>query len=97
MIPVRVESSSPITTTGGIRPPMDPSHPLAETPCPVCDGPLTIEPITMVLVGIDPETRAEGKTWCTGAAVVVHAACAGLNVNLTELQDGRGHGRLSTD
>ena len=26
---------------------------------------------------LDPETRAEGKTWCTGGVVVVHADCAG--------------------
>jgi hypothetical protein len=31
-----------------------------------------------VFVGIDPETRAEGKHWCTGAAVAVHALCAGV-------------------
>lgn len=43
-----------------------------------CDGPLTDRPITLVFVGIDPGTRAEGKTYCVGSAVAVHADCAGL-------------------
>lgn len=81
MLSVRVESASPITTVGGVRPPVAAGHPLADVPCPVCDGPLTVEPITLVLVGIDPETRAEGETYCIGAAVAVHAACAGLGAS----------------
>jgi hypothetical protein len=76
MIPIRAHKDDPITTYG-VRPPMQPGHPLAQTPCPVCDGPLTGAPITLVLVGFDPEVRAEGKAWRAGAAVVVHAACAG--------------------
>jgi len=87
MIPIRARTDDPITTTGGIRPPMHPDHPLAETPCPVCDGPLTDRPITFVLVGFDPETRAEGKTWATGAAVVVHADCAGATDTDTKTGD----------
>lgn len=77
MIPIRARSDSPITTVGGVRD-LTPNHPLVGERCPVCDGWLVDAPITLVLVGFDPEVRAEGKTWCTGAAVAVHAACAGV-------------------
>lgn len=77
MIPVRARTDSPITHVGGIRT-LRHDHPLAATECPVCDAALMDRPITLVFVGIDPETRAEGKTWCTGAAVAVHADCAGF-------------------
>lgn len=78
IIPVRVQTDSPITHLGGIRN-LRPDHPLAQHPCPVCDGPLTDAPVTLVFVGIDPRARAEAKTWCTGAAVAVHADCAGFS------------------
>jgi hypothetical protein len=78
MIPIRARTDSPITTSG-VRPPLRPNHPLADTPCPVCDGPLTAEPITLVLVGFDPETRDEPHIWATGGSVAVHAACAGVD------------------
>lgn len=77
MIPIRSHIDQPITTFG-IRPAIAHDHPLASTPCPVCDGPLTDRPVTLVLVGVDPETRATGKSWVTGAGIVVHADCAGL-------------------
>lgn len=78
MIPIRARVDSPITTFG-VRPPMNPDHPLASTPCPACGGSLTEAPITMVFVGVDPRQRAEGKTWVAAGAVVVHADCAGLD------------------
>lgn len=80
MIPVRFRTDDPITTSG-IRPPMHPDHPMAHVPCPACDGPLTDpdRPITLVLVGIDPDQRAAAKTWVSAGAVVVHADCAGLD------------------
>jgi len=79
MIPVRARVDSPITTTG-IRPPMHPDHPMAQAGvrCPACDGPLTDRPITFVIVGIDPEQRAQSKQYAACGAVVVHADCAGL-------------------
>lgn len=82
MIPIRARVDSPITTYG-VRPPMRTDHPMAGTPCPACDGPLTDRPLTLVFIGIDPQTRAAalaaGKTWTSGACVVVHADCAGLD------------------
>ena len=80
MIPVRARTDSPITTTG-IRRPMSPEHPLAlaDTRCPACDGVLTDRPITFVIVGVDPEQRAEGSAYAACGAVVVHADCAGLD------------------
>lgn len=79
MIPVRARTDSPITTTGA-RPPMSPDHPMAQadTRCPACDGPLTDRPVTFVIVGVDPEQRAKGKTYASAGAVVVHADCAGI-------------------
>lgn len=79
IIPVRVASDSPLTTVGRVYDALPEEHPLAARPCPVCDGSLTAAPVTLVFVGIDPEIRAEGKSWCTGAAVAVHAACAGVD------------------
>lgn len=76
MIPVRVPADAPIHTVGGIRT-LDPDHALALTRCPVCDGWLSNNPITLVLVGILPEDRKESG-WTTGGAVAVHAACAGV-------------------
>jgi hypothetical protein len=78
MIPVRVPRDASLHTVGGVRPPVAPTHPLANVPCPVCDGLLTEAPVTLVYVGVDPETHAEDRAWRTGAAVAVHAACAGL-------------------
>jgi hypothetical protein len=79
VIPIRARIDSPITTFG-VRPPVRPHHPLADTPCPVCDGPLTDRPITLVFVGVDPEQRAEGKSWAAAGAVAVHADCAGIDM-----------------
>jgi hypothetical protein len=75
--PIRVRSDSPITLVGGVRPALEPDHPLAVHPCPVCDGPLTDAPVTLVLVGIAPSYRKPDGGWTTGAAVPVHAHCAG--------------------
>jgi hypothetical protein len=76
MIPVRVPVDVPIHTVGGIRTLMA-EHPLYDRDCPVCDGPLTDLPITLVCVGIHPEDR-KPSGWTTGGAVAVHAACAGV-------------------
>ena len=77
-IPIRARSDSPITTFG-VRPPMTPDHPLADLGYQVCGGARTTEPITLVFVGVRPENRKPGGGWTTGAAVIVHAACAGLS------------------
>ena len=78
IIPIRARTDSPITAFGA-KPPLSLDHPLAATMCPVCDGSLTEAPITLVLVGFHPEDREEGKLWGNGAAVAVHAACAGVD------------------
>lgn len=84
MIPVRIPADAPLHTVGGLRT-IAPEHPMSQDDCPVCDVPLTVMPITLVYVGIDPETRAQvlekGKAYATGAAVAVHAACAGLDAD----------------
>ena len=84
MIAVRVPSDAALHTVGGVRPALLPDHPSAAVPCPVCDGSLTEAPVTLVFVGIDPQSRTDAGAWCTGAAVVVHAACAGLDVETGE-------------
>lgn len=76
MIPVRAQTTDPITCVGGVRE-ISPNHPLADLLCPVCDESVDMRPVTMVLVGFRPEDRAEGKTWATGGSVIVHADCAG--------------------
>lgn len=54
--------------------------PSAEGHCPVCDGSLTGGgPVVLVFAGIQAEDRKEGANrWTTGAAVAVHAECAGV-------------------
>jgi len=76
VIPVRIPATAAIHTTGGTRE-LAADHPLFIEDCPVCDAVLGSEPITLVLVGVLPEDRKEAG-WTTGAAVAVHAACAGV-------------------
>lgn len=76
MIPVRVPMDAAIHTVGGVRT-LDADHPAYSDPCPVCDGPAGDAPITLVLVGFAPGDRRP-TGWGTGGAVVVHAACAGV-------------------
>lgn len=73
IIPIRTRVDAPITVTGPGRE-LAPDHPLAERSCPVCDGPLAIGPVVIVLVGIAPEDR-KPSGWTTGAGVAVHAEC----------------------
>lgn len=77
MIPVRVPvTARPVLATGR-RFTVAPGHPLAEAPCPVCDGPLGDgQEVVLVLAGIAAEDR-KLTGWTTGAAVAVHATCAG--------------------
>lgn len=50
--------------------------------CPACDQPLGTGPVALVYIGPgdDPEAqwKAQAGLWHTGAAVAVHAACAGV-------------------
>jgi hypothetical protein len=54
-----------------------PGHPLYEELCPVCDGLLGELVAVLVFAGIEPgDRKPRGHT--TGAAVAVHAMCAGV-------------------
>jgi len=81
VIPVRVPADAPPHTVGGIRT-LSAEHPLHTAACPVCDGLLADQPITLVFVGIHPEDR-KASGWTTGGAVAVHAACAGIDAATT--------------
>ena len=52
-------------------------HPMYDQPCPVCLKRLGSGITVLILAGIAPEDR---KTvgWTTGAAICVHAVCAGV-------------------
>lgn len=76
MIPVRVPADASLHTVGGIRE-LSADHPLFMEDCPVCDCVLGFEPITLVYIGMMPEDR-KAAGWTTGAAVAVHALCAGM-------------------
>lgn len=78
MIPVRVPAAAVPHVMPGVRPPVQPGHPLAMDQCPVCDGPLTAAPLALVFVGIAPEDR-KPSGFTTGAAVAAHAVCVGLD------------------
>ena len=75
MIPVRVLSSTKPILASERRF----SNGTAENyPCPVCDLPLGTGIVVLVFVGIEPERRKPGG-YTTGAAVAVHAVCAGVD------------------
>ena len=73
IIPVRVDPAivPHVTNTGFI---IEPGHPLYIECCPVCGKPLPDGPVSLVLVGREPDT--EMSAW-TAAAVAVHDACTG--------------------
>lgn len=78
MIPVRIKSDTkPVIPTDRVIT-MNPDHPLAHTQCPVCDVQLVARPVVLVFVGIAPEDRERATGYATGAAVTVHADCAGV-------------------
>lgn len=84
MIPIRVPADAPLHTVGGVRE-LASDHPLFTEDCPVCDAVLGFEPVTLVYVGTLPEDRKESG-WTTGAAVAVHAECAGVRPDGGEQQ-----------
>ena len=80
MIPVRVPADmKPVLANERRFGPMSPDHPLAPEPCPVCEEPLGEKVTVLVFAGIEAGDRKEGPgRWTTGAAVAVHAVCAGV-------------------
>jgi hypothetical protein len=56
---------------------VQPGHPLYDHLCPVCDGQLGGLVSVLVFAGIEPGSRQFGGH-TTGAAVAVHAMCAGV-------------------
>ena len=77
MIPVRVPALMEPVLASPRRFTIAADHPLAAGFCPVCDGPLTGQPVVLVFVGIAPEDRKPAG-FTTGGAVAVHAACTGV-------------------
>jgi hypothetical protein len=78
VIPVRVPADAKVTFASERLFTISPSHPVYHDKCPVCDIRFSEsgQPAVLVFVGIAPEDRKPGG-WTTGAAVCVHAACAG--------------------
>lgn len=76
IIPIRVPASAAIHIEGGIRR-LSPDHPLFSALCPACGSHLEDQPTVLVYIGTHPEDRKESG-WMTGAAVAVHAECAGV-------------------
>lgn len=77
IIPVRVPAAAVPVLASERRMTIRPEHPLCDSPCPVCGIPLGGMVTVLVFAGIEPESRKPGG-WATGAAVAVHAACAGV-------------------
>ena len=75
-LPDTVDDPNTSITVAEVLQPLDPRHPMANTPCPVCDESLTTGPVALVLVGIAAGPGASGGK-ATGAAVPVHAKCVG--------------------
>lgn len=77
IIPVRVPAAAVPTTAGGRQFTMRPDHPLYRMQCPVCEERCGAAACVLVLAGVRPENRKPAG-WVNGAAVIVHAACAGV-------------------
>jgi hypothetical protein len=78
VIPVRVPADAKVAMANDRLFVIAPDHPMYHDRCPVCDWRFSEsgQPAVLVFVGIAPEDRKE-TGWTNGAAVVVHAACAG--------------------
>ena len=74
MIPVRVPVDAPTYQVGHART-LEPANPMYGTLCPVCDEFLLDSPVVLVYVGMTPTDQYRPR-FCTGAAVVIHAACS---------------------
>jgi hypothetical protein len=77
VIPVRIPADAKPVLASGRRFTIGSHHPLYNELCPVCDGPLGEGVSVLIVAGIEPSNRKPGG-WATGAAVAVHAACAGV-------------------
>jgi hypothetical protein len=81
VIPVRVNGPAP--TIARVFDQIEGDHPLSPELCPGCDEVLgNGEPVALVYVGPGPDLedreKAQRGVWHTGAAVAVHAVCAGV-------------------
>jgi hypothetical protein len=83
IIPVRVPAALMPVLASDRRFNILPDHPLYEALCPVCGGLLGETIVVPVFAGIEPESRKPGG-FTTGAAVAVHAFCAGVPVQEPE-------------
>lgn len=77
MIPVRVPAGTMPVLADERRFTILPGHPLYDELCPVCAGLLGELVAVLVFAGIKPASRKPGGQ-TTGAAVAVHAMCAGV-------------------
>jgi hypothetical protein len=84
VIPVRVDTLPTLGSTRVLT--IAAGHPLVGAMCPACDERLERDArVVLVLVGPGPDAEdqkaaREGR-WHTGAAVTVHALCAGLTAD----------------
>jgi hypothetical protein len=77
IIPVRVPAGTMPVLANERRFTILAGHPLYDALCPVCDGLLGELVSVLVFAGIEPGSRKPGGH-TTGAAVAVHAMCAGV-------------------
>lgn len=76
-LPDAIDDPNSSITVAEVLRPLDPKHPLADTPCPVCEESLTASPVALVLVGFASGRSPAGSGNTTGAAVPVHTKCVG--------------------
>ena len=77
IIPVRIPASARPVLASERRITIAPDHPMHESRCPVCDRFLGDGVTVLIVAGIEPGDRKLAG-YVTGAAVAVHAACAGV-------------------
>lgn len=77
VIPVRVPADAKPVLASERRFAAHRGHPIDIHPCPVCGLPLGDRVTVLILAGIEPSDR-KPDGWTTGAAIMVHAACAGV-------------------
>lgn len=75
-LPDTVDDPNASITVAEVLQPLDPSHPMASTPCPVCNESLATGTVALVVVGITLYRAGSGGR-TPGAAVPVHTKCVG--------------------
>jgi hypothetical protein len=92
LYPVKVPKAEAFVYTVGNVTRVRPEHPAYDTYCAVCGQMIGGEPMTLVLVGVDPEEDRSGDL-VAGSAIPVHAICTDVKGKTNENHEASPHPR----